>query len=490
MRFLPSLAPVLRSSARLCALHTHALSPLATTQYALSTPPGSGGIAVVRLSGPSARPALEALTRRPPPPPRVLHPATLRDLGGRLLDRSLVAFFPRPHSFTGEDVIELHLHGGRAVVASLLSRLAELGSQHPEWRLTPAGPGDFTRTAFVNGKLDLRSVEALGDLLAADTEAQRAAAAAALDGRGLGPAAVTWRTQLLSCLAQLEAVIEFGDDEEGIDDAVWGSLDNDVAAVAASLWEALAAGARGELLRTGVSVVLLGGVNVGKSSLMNALARRPAAIVSSTPGTTRDVVEVRMDLGGLPVTLSDTAGLRPTDDPVEAEGCARSIAAAGAASVVVAVVDGQSWGRALLPPLVADAVANPRTLVVVNKLDSGEPLPRELAWRPRTLPTSCLTGRGVSELMAALEAEARAAVWGGGDTHPSAFEGAVRSRHTASATDAHAALTRFLGRRGGSLDLAAEDLRCAVAAVARLAGEDATTEQMLDHLFAKFCIGK
>ncbi len=400
-----------------CRLSTAPAAPAPTTIFALSTPPGAAALAVVRVSGPAALPALARLlapgARAPPPRAAALrtlhHPLTRAPL-----DAALVLAFPAPRSATGEDVVELHLHGGRAVVAAVLGAL---GALRRELALAPARPGEFTRRGYLAGRLTLAQCEALGDLLGAETEAQRAAAVAALGG-ALAARASAWRAALLHNLANVEAVLDFAPDEP---DVRAGALLRATAGAARSLAGELARerarGARGELVRGGVPAVLAGAPNAGKSSLLNALLARPAAIVAPTAGTTRDVLRVSLDLGGVLCILSDTAGLRGglregggegggeggeggseggeggSVCAVEAEGIARARAELAGASVRILVVDsaalagalaaaaGQQGGSgrgagalaALLPP-----GARKCHLLVLNKCDLAR-VPEEAA---------------------------------------------------------------------------------------------------------------
>jgi tRNA modification GTPase len=303
---------------------------MSSTIYALATPAGRSGVAVVRISGAEARAALAALTDREPPQPRV---AALRRLRGRdavPIDDALVLWFPAPHSFTGEDVVELHLHGGPAVIAAALAALAV----QPGLRL--AEPGEFTRRAFDHDKLDLAQVEGLADLIAAETEMQRRQALRQAEG-ALSRRLESWRTDLIRVLGRLEAYIDFPD--EDLPQQLTSSIEMEIAQIGERLAAELA-GRAAERLRDGLTIAILGAPNVGKSSILNRLAQREAAIVSSIAGTTRDVIEVRMDIAGYPVTLADTAGLRATADEIEAEGVRRALSRAEYADLKLLVFDG------------------------------------------------------------------------------------------------------------------------------------------------------
>ncbi len=308
------------------------------TIFALSSGRPPAAIAVVRVCGPKAGLALERLIGRMPPP-RQAALARVRDpVNGEAIDEALALWFPGPRSETGEDMAELQLHGGHAVIAAVLDALGAIEG----CRL--AEPGEFTRRAFANGRLDLTEVEGLADLIAAETPAQRRQAFRQLKGL-IGDRAAAWRRQIIEALALVEARIDFSDEADVPADltgpALYAAqqLRNMIAA-------ALADGGRGERLRDGLVVAIAGPPNAGKSTLLNRLARREAAIVSPYPGTTRDVIEVHLDLGGYPVTLLDTAGIRDSDDPVEQEGVRRASERAAAADLVLWVIDGSATGVA------------------------------------------------------------------------------------------------------------------------------------------------
>jgi tRNA modification GTPase len=325
-----------------------------TTIYALASGAGRAAVAVLRLSGPEAGPVLARLAGGLPPPRR----ASLRRLRheGEVLDQALVLWFPAPASYTGEDSAELHLHGGPAVVAAVSDAIVQGGAR-------PAEPGEFTRRAFLNGRLDLTAAEGIADLIAAETEAQRRQALHQAEG-GLARQLAGWSAALLRLLARQEAFIEF--EEEDLPD----NLDAEVAEAAGLLRAEMAAlldeGRRGERLREGLSITILGAPNAGKSSLLNALVGREAAIVSARAGTTRDVVEARLVVAGVPVTLADTAGLREADDEIEAEGIRRALARAEQAELRLLLFAGDA------PPDAATlALAGPDSIVIQTKADLG-----------------------------------------------------------------------------------------------------------------------
>lgn len=441
----------------------------ALTIFAPATAPGRAGIAVVRVSGPGTGAAIVALSGDLPPPRlaslrRLRHPAC-----GGLLDHGLVLWFPAPASFTGEDVAELHLHGGRAATMAVVDALASLPG------LRPAEAGEFTRRAFDNGKLDLTAVEGLADLVAAETEAQRRQALRQLDGE-LGRLYDGWREVLVRALAEVEAAIDFP--EEGLPADLVSQVRRNIDHVYTSITQHLDDERRGERLREGVFVTIVGAPNVGKSSLLNRLARRDAAIVSRTAGTTRDVIEVQMDITGYPATLADTAGLREAGDEVESEGVRRALARAAAADLKIAVFDATRW-PGLDPRTVA--VIDDDTLVAVNKIDLRA-LPHDLlvAGRP-AWPICCETGAGLEDFVAALGAEVAERL------RPGNAPALTRARHRTALADCAAALGSFL--EATEPEFAAEDLRLATRALGRITGR-VDVEDILDAIFAEFCIGK
>jgi tRNA modification GTPase len=429
------------------------------TIVALSSASGKAGVAVVRVSGPRVRFVLETICGIVPPP-RLATLRKLIDANGETVDSALVLFFAAPASFTGEDVAEFHVHGSRAVLARLLSVLTAL----PGLRLAEAG--EFTRRAFEAGKLDLAAVEGLADLIDSETEWQRQQAMRQMDG-ALGSFVATWRASLIQAMSLLAAELDFSDEGD-----VAGPLQEQAQELAnevlTSLREALGSFAMGERVREGFVVVLAGPPNAGKSSLLNALARRDVAIVSPIAGTTRDTLEVRLDLAGLPVILIDTAGLRDSADPIEAEGVRRARALVDRADLVLGLraVDSE--------PYRIDNEA--QLLKIATKADlSGSTLPGEQ-------PISVKTGDGLNELLA--EIVVRLQQLGSGE--PALL---TRERHRLAVTDAITVLERAATARHGQGELLAEDMRVAVVALERLVGR-IDVEDVLDRLFAGFCIGK
>lgn len=543
----------------------------ADTIFALSTPPGRSALALVRVSGPLALTSVARAVLRapsapagaadgpPPLPPRrasvraVVHPRT-----GAPLDVGVATAFPGPASATGEDVLELSVHGGRAVVAAVVDALGAVAddvvARGGGGRVRPAEPGEFTRRAYLAGRLDAAQVEGLADLLAADTEAQRRLALASASG-ALSSAYDGWRRELVSLLAAAEAALEFAADGDVDDAAVAAAARPRVAALLRALRAHAASARAGALVRDGASVVLVGAPNAGKSSLLNALSRRPAAIVAPQPGTTRDALEVPLDLGGLPVTLVDTAGLRgaPADE-AEAEGIARARERAARAHVRLALVDagglpargrGGAVRLAHLPPDVAalfaaegrSAVegaagegagvrsgggraaearapdgARPRTLLVLNKCDDdaddddapidadseregGRAEPAGAAGGASvrvSARVSCLTGRGVARLLRIVEAEARALASAAGGGGDGDAPVLARARHARHVAACIAALEAWSGEGPAALppDAAAEELRVAANALASIVAVRVDTEEVLDVLFETFCVGK
>jgi tRNA modification GTPase len=449
-----------------------AAPPARETVFALSSGGGRAGVAVLRISGPAAGPALEALAGKRPP----ARHASLRTLRepetGETLDRALVLWFPGRASVTGEDVAELHVHGGRAVIDGVLETLGRQDG------LRPAEPGEFTRRAFENGLLDLTAAEGIADLVAAETAAQRRQAQRQTEG-ALAGLYDGWRDRLVAALAQLEAAIDFSD--EDLPEAVLAAARPALVALAAEIAAHLDDGHRGERLRDGITVAIVGAPNVGKSSLLNALARREAAIVAETAGTTRDVIEVRLDLGGFPVTVADTAGLRALDprevDPVEAEGIRRARARAETADIRIVVFDVTEPGN-----LDGLRMVDDRAIVAVNKIDLIRGRPPERVAERAALAISTVTGAGIAALLERLTEAVGERLAGGG-----AAPALTRIRHRQALEDCLGALRRAEG--AGQPELAAEDARLAMRALGRITGR-VEVEDILDVIFRDFCIGK
>ncbi len=427
----------------------------ADTIFAVASGAGQAAIAVMRLSGPASRAMLAELCGRVPPPRRV----SLRRL--RDIDRAMVVWLPGPGSYTGEDSAELFLHGGRAVLTGVADVLVALGAR-------PAEPGEFTRRAFLNGRMDLTEAEAVHDLVAAETEAQRRQALRQLDG-ALGTLYAGWADRLRLLLAQQEALIDFPD--EDLPPEVEAQVQDELKALSREVAAHLNDDRRGERLREGLVFAVTGRPNVGKSSLVNALAERDVAIVSAIPGTTRDALETRVVLGGVPVTLVDTAGLRDATDEIEAEGVRRARARAAAADLVITVEETPP-----LPiPLPQKEGENGGHFLIVNKIDLGGSVPAG------AIGVSALTGEGLTELRKRLADVARALTESAGPPP------LTQARHRAALLEVAA---RLAGAQSAELpELRAEDLRLGLRALGRITGS-VGVEDILDTLFARFCIGK
>lgn len=473
-------------------------------------------LAVIRISGPRAHDILAAMTpNKPLPKPRM---ATLRKLyyQNQMLDHALVLRFDAPNSFTGEDSVELQCHGSRAVVQGLLDALPKILDDENEanggggGRCRYAEAGEFTQRAYANGKLDLVQVEALADVLTADTQAQLRQALSQLDGK-LSQQYDDWRQELIKGLAHAEAVIDFGDDEQlGMEDVfdeqeaaaqwnVWGDVRIRIQDLYESMQHHLEDDRRGELVREGVKIAIVGPPNAGKSSLFNVLAQQDAAIVSEIAGTTRDVLTVSLDLGGVKCVLQDTAGVRTqTEDVLELEGIRRAQAVAEKADLVVAMLDATEIGSGLetvQQVLESGAMNTENVLLVLNKLDlttetapSQKVVPR-MSFRG-TYEISCVTQQGVNEFLQALKSQVLARTM----NQDEGAEGAMitRARHRQHVEAASEALGRFLllSTQGTMVvDMAAEELRLATSELGRITGA-VDVEDVLDVLFSDFCIGK
>lgn len=444
------------------------------TIFALSSARGRAGVCVFRISGPAAGAALTELTDKPVPPVRQAVLRKLRDSDGTTIDKGIVLWFEGPASFTGENVAELQLHGGPAVIAAMTDRLVGIAG------LSPAEPGEFSRQAFANGRLDLTEAEGLADLIAAETEQQRRLALRQVEGR-LKDLYEGWRADLIRAGAHLEACIDFADEDIPVD--LKPGITMRITTLAAAMRAHLDDCHRGEIIRDGFTVVIIGAPNVGKSSLLNALASRDVAIVSSVPGTTRDPIEVRLDLAGYAVTLIDTAGLRDTSDEVESEGIRRTRQRAHAADLRLAVVDGFGDGidsRVSLELGAQDAV-------LVNKVDLSPGTRGFISAGAHTVfAVSARTGEGIADLLAWLEQQVAQRA-GGSESMPM-----TRARHRSAIEASTRYLSRFLDGTSGeepAIDLLAEDLRLAARELGRITGR-IDVEDYLDVIFRDFCIGK
>ncbi len=439
---------------------------LTDTIFARASGAGQAAVAVVRLSGPGTAAAVTRLAGRLPAARRASL-CRLRDPeGGETLDQALVLWFPGPASYTGEDAAELHLHGGSAVVAAVTEALAWLGCR-------PAEPGEFTRRAFLHGRMDLTQAEAIADLIAAETTAQRRQALRQADG-ALARLYGGWTERLTRILAQQEAAIEFEMDDLPSD--VADRAREAAGALAQEIGSHLDDGRRGERLREGLSIAILGAPNAGKSSLLNALAGRDAAIVSPVAGTTRDIVECRIELAGVPAVIADTAGLRHSDDAIEQEGVRRAMRRAGEADLLIAAFAADAPPDGDTMALLREAQG---AIIVATKCDLAPPPALDVPGA--VIATSARTGQGLDQLRRALEQEA--------ERHAGLGEAPAltRSRHRAALTEAVEQLG--LAQAAPLPELAAEGYRAALLALGRVTGR-VDVERILDSIFRDFCIGK
>ncbi|MDJ0514405.1 MAG: tRNA uridine-5-carboxymethylaminomethyl(34) synthesis GTPase MnmE [Methyloceanibacter sp.] len=438
-----------------------ALPQSGETIVALASGAGTAAIAVIRISGPKTRVVLENLTGSLPVP----REASLRRIGK--IDKGLVLWFPAPASFSGEDMAELQVHGGRAVVRAIVDAVLAT----PGTRL--AEPGEFARRAFENGKLDLTEVEGLADLVSAETEAQRRQALAQSEG-GLRRLFEGWRSVLLKAQSLMEAGLDFSDEADVAADATRQA--EDVVRPLLREVETHLADESGERLRDGFQVVIAGPPNAGKSSILNALAKRDVAIVSEEAGTTRDVIEVHLDIGGVPVIVADTAGLRDGGGEIESEGMRRAVSRACGADLVLWIVDGAHLGPKPVPKSSPDFGDVP-VLAVVNKIDLiVDPI------QGAALAVSAKTGQGLGTLLAALGQRSK----DGLDVRGASP--ITRTRHRIELVSVRDALKRFVNHDLDA-ELRAEDLRIAAHHLGRLTGR-IDVEEVLGAIFSEFCIGK
>lgn len=438
------------------------------TIFALSSGAPPAGVAVIRISGPEVRFGLETLSGSVPPPRQAVF-TRLRDDKGIELDHGLVLFFPGPKSFTGEDVAELQIHGGRASVSAVIECLSRL----PGFRL--AEPGEYTKRAFENGRMDLTAVEGLSDLIRAETEAQRRQALGQADGR-LRDIYEDWARRITHARAMVEAELDFSDEEDipgSVTDRIWPSMDQ----LKSELSHHILLAKSGEVVRDGYRVALIGAPNAGKSSLLNALAQRDVAIVSDVPGTTRDIVEVRLDLGGNLVLLQDTAGMRESDDHVEQEGIRRSKSAAMDADLVLELRDSKSLHEgANIAPLI-----DKDSLVIWTKSDLSNGA--SVAAGDGEIVLSSLTGFGVDRLITRIGELLSEMHPGGGDILP------TRSRHVQYLRICSEELESAVSGTMVPIELRSEYLRNAAVALGKITGS-VDVEELLGVIFSEFCVGK
>ena len=441
------------------AIASAQIAPGEATVFAIATGPG-GAIAVIRMSGQGTRDLLARLVWRLPDP-RFAALRALRGPDGTLLDRGIVLFNPAPQSYTGEDYAELHIHGGRAVRSAVAEALVAFGAR-------PAEPGEFSRRAFGNGRLGLLEAEAVADLIAAETEAQRRLALSGAEGAASGDVAA-WRATLIDLMARQAALIDFADEDIPVE--VEADLTSDIAAFAATLRNAAGSAEGASRLREGLEIVVLGAPNAGKSTLVNAIAGEEVAIVSDTPGTTRDAIGTRVAIAGVPVRLTDTAGLRDSSDAIEAEGVRRARARGASADLILALAAPPDFAFPETPEGIA-------AIRIATKQDLAGP---NAAVPEGALAVSAVTGQGMKALIARIEAEVERL------TARSDATALARPRQIACLRDMIAALDAAIAET--TPELRAEELQAASNALARLTGAIGV-EDVLDRVFASFCIGK
>ena len=452
-----------------------------TTIVALATPGGTGAVSIVRLSGPDAFRIAVDITGLSPSGarPRTLRRCPVRDASGGILDTALAVFFPEPHSFTGEDIVEIHLHGNPVVVETVVRAACEAGA-------VPAEPGEFSRRAFHRGKMDLTQAEGLCDLIAARTEEAARSAQRQMRG-GIREEIVPLRERLLSLLTLQEAAIDFAE-EDDVPAITGAQLSERVSEIIVRLEELLGSYEAGRRFRDGATVVIAGVANVGKSRLLNRMAGEERAIVTETPGTTRDYLHADVSIGGIPVTLIDTAGLRETADPVEREGVRRSREVVASADLVLFVLDG-SRAASTGDRSAYEEIASLPHLVLLNKSDlavAEEGSGFAGTGKKGVLRLSAKTGEGIGDLVEAVAREVAPT-----EAAVRAQAPLTRARQRLAVERARSALSRAkaAGEEGLPLEFPAADVREAAGALAELLGEVAP-EEVLDAIFGEFCIGK
>ena len=431
------------------------------TIYALASGQGVAGVAVIRVSGPKVLDVLRTLCSLQNPKPNYAYFRPIKS-GKKVLDKGLILYFKAPHSFTGEDVAELQIHGGRGVIQAVSQALSEISG------LRPAERGEYSRRAVVNGKMDLTEAEGLLDLVHAETEEQRKQALAQLDGN-LGQLYESWRSQLVHHLAYAEAFIDFP--EEEIPPAKEQEINHDIQDLIQKISDHLSDNHRGERLREGFQIAIVGVPNVGKSSLINALTKKDVAIVSQTAGTTRDIVEAHLDVAGFPVILADTAGLRDSDEEIEAEGIRRAVKRAEQADLILSVQDSADYPNAKKLPKALDQKC------VITLWNKSDLLKKKTMKNEHFI--SAKTGAGITALWDEIK-----------DILTESFSGGAaltRERYRAALTECVDHLTSALSVQ--ALELKTEDLRLAARALGRITGR-IEVDELLDVIFRDFCIGK
>ncbi|KAG8960218.1 mitochondrial splicing system protein [Tulasnella sp. 408] len=480
------------------ALHLTLSPSQRQTIYALATPPGKAGVAVIRVSGPAVPDVYAKIVRKVGgktkdpetanlPKPRVMERAEIVDPDtDEILDDGLVVYFAAPKSFTTEHVLELHTHSGRAIISSILHSLSRITG------CRPADPGEFTRRAFESGRLDLTQVEGLKDLIDAETSVQRKLALRAAGG-AIRKKYDDLRERIIYCLAMVEAIIDFGEGEE-IEDGVWEKAQAKVSELQSEIRGHLHDGRRGEILRNGIRLAIFGPPNAGKSSLLNFLAQREAAIVTPLPGTTRDVLEISLDIGGMPVIVADTAGLRMTSDLVESIGIERARAAVASADISLCVLSLPDVLSGSVPSSVKELIT-PDTLLLLNKTDLVDGQQPETTNHSSALSTSehqwrasVNTGTGMKSFLGDFVQVLRDRfdISGGGEDREPLI---TQARHRIHLENALQYLDAFMEMGPENVVFAAEELRYATQEVGKVSGAIGV-EDILDTVFKEFCIGK
>ncbi|NQX79256.1 MAG: tRNA uridine-5-carboxymethylaminomethyl(34) synthesis GTPase MnmE [Hyphomicrobiaceae bacterium] len=444
---------------------------MSSTIYALSSAEGRAAIAIIRVSGPRSLYSIERLTGLPAPISQRLVLRTIKcPKSNKTIDKGLVVFFQGPNSATGEDLVEFHVHGGRAIIQAMLDALANLS----ELRL--AEPGEFARRSFDNRKIDLTTAEGIADLIEAETRSQHYQAQMQAEG-GLADLYDSWRKMLLEAQALVEAAIDFSDETDVSGNSYQRALDI-VQTLVETLTEHLKSARAGEIIRFGFHVAIAGPPNAGKSSLLNVMAKRDIAIVSDEPGTTRDVIEARLDLDGFLVVISDTAGIRAPSSKIEQEGINRALERAYAADLILWIQDSTSKQVVDIP----DDISGKNILNIVNKADLIDRyMPHHIT--EKSILISAKTGIGLDDLTSFISAAARHATYTANQVIP------TNARHKQHLSNVKEQLNKFFNNDIAGLDLSAEDLRLAATELGRLTGR-IDVEDILDQIFSRFCIGK